>query len=247
MKQVLVNYCYYETPESKKNLEYFLLHGANVLDHVKYILVVNSELFTVQVPEHVQVLHLPNKNIPTTDFCGWAYGLKNVTESKDIYCFINDTCRGPFLPSYVTNTDWTAILSSMLEGDVHLVAPIIESPDDMGSPEHAWSRGMPFAHTYMFCLTLKALQILQANNILVGPVDKIKTVTVIERAVSALLLRENLNLKCLLCRGSKNDWRNRLYWSKVSKISDPEVPMNYDGMDVHPYEIIFVKNIKLNI
>jgi len=58
-----------------------------------------------------------------------------------------------------------------------------------------------------------------------------------ERLLTSSILLNGYNIKSLLYKYKKFNINNNFF-------SDPEIPYNYDGIDVNPFEIIFVKNIR---
>jgi hypothetical protein len=209
-----------------------------VSDEYDFALIVNDFTCTVSIPGFMKVLKRKN----STDIEAWGEGIVffNARQYKNVI-FINSACIGPFLPSYETRK-WPQIFTDLLEEN-DLVGPIIECPDDKGDQTYDWSVGMPFVHSYMFALSNKALQVLVDLNVFTD-CSKDEAIVQRERMITSLILKFQLKVKCLLKRESNIDWTKPRNWGKRSTPSCPEVPGNYDGLDIHPLEIIFVKNIR---
>ena len=110
----LVVYSYFEAdPTSDRdNLQFFLDVGVRPFAQHQdrlFVLVVNSELVTVVVPDQPNFVVVVRPNIGF-DFCAWRAILAGFDELRASwqafthFIVINDSVRGPFLPAGVT--DW---------------------------------------------------------------------------------------------------------------------------------------------
>lgn len=125
--------------------------------------------------------------------------------------------------------------------DFALIGPILEIASDTN---------LPFIHSYMFGLNKDGFEILK-NNIFIH-INESSTkdcmIRNIERLLTTEMLKNNYKIKSFLSRFKNIDINNSKLW--ISKLwnndnqSCYEIPGNYFGIDVNPFEIIFVKNIR---
>jgi light-regulated signal transduction histidine kinase (bacteriophytochrome) len=101
----------------------------------------------------------------------------------------------------------------------------------------------------MFGLTKPGFDIFKNILNTINDTSKTNIVHNIERIITSSILLSGGKIKTLLSRFKKYDineekrWRADL-WTETGKPSCYEVPGNYYGIDVNPFEIIFVKNIR---
>lgn len=247
-----VLYAYYQNEEQEQNFLYFLNTGiiANP-DVAKYYFLITC----TSISERVQLALRPHQNSLIyvekcqTDATAWSHAINNVVvhNEGDTYFFINSTCRGPFMPVYMDKS-WIAVLNNMFDevSGVQLVCPVMEVPPD---------NNIPFAHTYMFGLSYKGMRILQKRG-LWKVYNKHSAVIEFERNVSRHILQtEGMNMKSLMLAYQNVDWRKKANWDykiwrqwapvNTIKVTCPETPNNYYGIDLHPLEVMFMKNIRL--
>ena len=96
--KTLITFVHFENDRSKINLDFFVKLGlTNSLDH-HFNFVINSSTGGEEIPaqDNISVIKGHNKG---HDFGGYKQSLESVNhEEFDRFIFINDTCRGPFLP-----------------------------------------------------------------------------------------------------------------------------------------------------
>ena len=168
---------------------------------------------------------------------------------KSIY-FINSSCIGPFIPP-ICKMNWIDMFNSYLD-EYDMIGPIIEfPPDSLGyiALNMKCNDNIPFIHTYMFGINSSnfdlIFDVLNCNK--TG--SKKDAVYIIERKITSIILVNGGKVKTLLARykdidvNNKSNWNTKLY-NIVGKPTCYEVPYNYFGIDVNPFEIIFVKNIR---
>ena len=263
----IVFYVYHESVQDADNLRFFLRHG--LVPHVHFVFIIHGEECSVELPSsenspEVTILRRPN----TFDLVGFCNVLEehfsDTIQQYGYIFFLNSSCRGPFLSPVITtySPHWTQIFISLLQNtDSHMVAPVIEIPPldieclDTGHRRHA----VPFLHTYMFCIDHKALHVLREK---IFPLLKVEGISrtdllLIERQISACLLFNGLRIHSLLLKYRDVDWLDRRQWNYGKwawgmahtgggrmRLSCPEIPGNYGGIDIHPLEVIFFKNIR---
>lgn len=248
MSKTLVSYVHYCPPLNavnednfaSENLKFFLKFGMIDSKDVHYNFIINSR----GIAHKIKRTH--NVNIIWGHNEGYDYGgYKQSLDSVDInnfqnFIFVNDTCRGPFLPKYMPKTArWTDCLSSHLSNKVKMVGPTILSADYVewlqdflkvpeGKNTHIQS--------YCFALDLEGLNILLEH----GKFDtkdkhKLDIIRDHEIGCSQLLLNQGFEIKSLQL-------------SEYSGEKNPDI--NYEGQyfgtTVNPLEIMFIKTNRIN-
>lgn len=131
-KRALVIYAYYETPEARRNLDFFLQYGIveRTEDGVamEYVIVINHDGQPPQIPRlaglpaFVAIINQPNSG---SDMCAWhevlgEFEKSNLLREYAYFILMNASVRGPFLPSYVNRDAWPDIFFRMLTNTVGL-------------------------------------------------------------------------------------------------------------------------------
>ena len=253
-------YVYKEDPEDAENLRFFLEKGGYHDDprHM-YVLIINDHLCSVPLPTTTtNFLVFRKKN--SFDLSSWKevvqlLGIDFVLQWKLIF-FMNSSCRGPFLPVGIDRHQWRELFQRLFVSDssVRIVGPVIEIPSHPipwpESSEVDKKLTVPFLHTYMFCVDRQGMRTLLDKIFpLLTPESSKEDMIKIERWVTGVFLLSTSSptdtVKSLLLRHANTDWRNRSQWIPlVTGFTCPEVPGNYSGMDLHPLEVIFFKNIR---
>lgn len=250
MSRTLVLYCYYENEDNLQNLRYFLDHGYVASDDVQYYFLINNGVCTVRFPKTDNV-HVIERTENTYDLLTykWFFKTHNVVGYTSCY-LINASCRGPFLPPYVGSKTWIQLLNDVLATS-DLVGPIIEIPPDTfgwTAVDCTQSTNIPFIHTYMFGVSAKGLLALVQMFDEDETETKQDVVVVLERKITSYMLLRNLKIKSLQKRYESVNLNDSAVWDyklwSPSGLTCPEIPGNYDSIDVHPFEIMFVKNLR---
>src|SRR3990172_4809489 len=124
MMKNLVSYAYYETEQSKYNLEFFIRVGVFEDDNTLFVIVINGEDCSVELPNYCVIIKRPNVGY---DFGAHSAALDHVHNrnlSFDYYIFINCSVIGPFLPTYYKGK-WPEIFTSRINNKVKLVGTTI--------------------------------------------------------------------------------------------------------------------------
>lgn len=120
MSTFCVFYSYFESPESIKNIEFFIENGVSLDDDVFYVFLINNHKYSVTIPNQKNVKIICRDNIGH-DFGSWSYGLESIQQEFDYYIFMNDTVRGPFLPRYIpSNLKWYQLFCNLISEKVKL-------------------------------------------------------------------------------------------------------------------------------
>jgi hypothetical protein len=253
MKSLII-YVYIETQETKENLHFFIKNGIIKENNYRYVFLINNNLCSLEFPnyENVEVIYREEN-------CGDIYTYNWFIEKKkddyfldysNIY-FINSSCLGPFISPYCSS-NWIDICNEMLK-NYELIGPVCEiPPDNLGFTCMGLNinKNIPFIHSYMFGVNRKGFTILKNNlfnNMIIA--GKLDLIFKFERKITSSILLNGGRIKSFLTRFKNVDLNNQDNWI-TEKWNLPglpscyEVPNNYFGIDLNPFEIMFVKNIR---
>lgn len=227
--KTLITFVHFETESSKRNLDFFLQLGlTNSSDH-QFNFVINSSTGGTQIPcqSNISIIKGHNKGY---DFGGYQQSLESVKlDQFDRFIFINDTCRGPFLPDYIPNSlNWVDLLNSCINDKVKLV----------GS---TWNfRGLcsqPNLHiqSYCFATDFSGLEVL-LNKGIFDSIGKDKSEVIIQHEIrmSRVLLAVGFKIKPL-----------QLSQYNSEKHGDICFNERYYGATLNPLEVMFVKTNRI--
>ncbi len=254
MKKTLLLYLYKENDDTKINLDFFVKHGVTESDDITFKFLINDFVCTVPIPQYENISIIKKSN--SFDLSSYHVGLEPADiENFDYFIFMNSSCIGPFLPTFIDGP-WHQSMLTLLDHEVKLVGPVVEiPPDDLGAKciknfnyIQPNDQHIPFIHTYMFATDKIGLAVLKGYGVFIdGEIDQLDLIQKYERLISSAIINEGFKIKSLLLRFKrinlvdKKEWVSKK-WS--NKITCPEVPNNYDGIDLNPLEIIFVKNLR---
>lgn len=251
--KTLVMYCYYETDETKDNLNFFVNNGIYNNPQYQYIIIINNKKCSVNIPDYsnIKVIKRTENN---SDLFTYKLILEtfnqNLLDSYDRFYFINSSCLGPFM-SNINSNSWIDSMNLLLN-DYDLIGPVVEIPgDNLGfkALNINSNKNIPFIHTYFFGLNKFGFKILQNIFDEIDVDDKKFMVVNTERKITSAILTKNGKIKSFLTKfknvdlNDQKNWQSSL-WNKNNKGSCYEIPNNYDGIDLNPYEIVFFKNIR---
>lgn len=248
MSTVIV-YCYLESEKTKENLQFFLRTGVFDDDRYSYVFLINNNLCSCVFPEYknIRVIHREDNQNDLMTY-NWYLQTISLDEFSNFY-FINSSCIGPFMPPICQN-NWIDSMNTFLI-DYALIGPIIEiPPDNIGFSHLGIDNGanIPFIHTYMFGVNRFGFSIVR--DILRQHASATKaTVVITERLVTSAILINQGKVKSLLSKFTNVDLNMASEWNWRKHNGDNyrtcyEKPNNYFGIDINPFEIIFVKNIR---
>ncbi len=124
--KTLITYVYVERndPLIQENLIFFLKLGVLGNHDYHYNIVINGHCCSIEIPQ------LPNLSIirrenTGRDFGAYAASISSLDLSTyDYFIFINDTCRGPFIPTYVpSRVTWVEMFLGKIDDKVKLTGP----------------------------------------------------------------------------------------------------------------------------
>lgn len=250
-KRILIIYA---THIINDNLLFFLNHGYINDPNIMFYVVFNGLIDTKSI-DHYQKYNLVFKKRPQNiayDFGCWCDVLFMKVKDHHLYTeyshyiFVNSSCCGPFLPTYVKDR-WCDLFINKLSDTVKLVGPTIN-----------YYHGRPHVQSFMMCTDRVGLDIA-INAIILSPLldDIYKNINLSdiknkddfvhrnEVGLSAHIIKNGYNIACLLKAYENIDFRN-LKSSKLPlpfgvAIDDHSYENKYFGISFHPYEVIFFK------
>jgi hypothetical protein len=243
MNKTLVCYCYYEQNDvCIENLLFFIKNGIINSPKYFYIMIVNGEKISAQIPNYnnIRILNRQNRYHIGGDFRGWSQALETVKiQDFKYYIFLNSTVRGPFIPRYIPNSmTWLELFTNKLTNKIKLVGPTVNYQTRFGFKPHIQSS--------FFCTDITGLNLLIKNNIFTNfgfrRDDIIKnhelkiTKVILDDGYDffAFQLSENINHHKFV----NGDYKNLN--------GDIQYPEKYYGITLNPLEIIFIKTNRIN-
>ena len=228
----------------KENLNFFLEVGLFASSDVQFNFVINSETGGEQIPQtdNTRVIKGHNKGY---DFGAYKQSIDSVNYSDfDYFIFINDTCRGPFLPSYIPRScTWIDLFLSPLDDKVKITGPTWWSREtDKSSLTGKVPEGQR-THIQSFCLGVDkiGLKCMVGDNIfsLTNPNQsmgrKWNIVTLQEVGASQSIIKRGFKAKPF-----------QLSHLMGTQHCDIHKEGRYFGMTPHPLEMMFIKTNRIN-
>jgi len=237
---ILVVYAYHErTKKSRNNLEFFNRFGLYNCKDVKYCLVINGGLCTIELsPRWDKVILRENEG---HDFGAWEIGYRSYNKEFDYYFFLNCTVIGP-----LGERCWTDVFTSMINEETKMVGIGINcldkdeiktwGPRDRDDPVHV--------QTMFWCVDKIGLSVIE-ERIFDGKNydNKLKLIILKEIGASSLILSAGYNISCILPE-YQVDYRKKRYEFNINNGHSGDIyyPGAFFGKDVNPLQTIFFKN-----
>lgn len=121
-RRTVVIYTFHEVNE---NVRFFLKHGLFKSNLIDFVVVCNGN-HQLEVPSYVTYLNRENVG---HDFGGWSYAIHqlNLREKYQFFVCINSSVRGPFIPPWSPIKNWVWIFTRLLDYRTKLVGTSIGS------------------------------------------------------------------------------------------------------------------------
>jgi hypothetical protein len=247
INRVVVMYAYYEKNEKyANNLRHFLKYG--IISNIDYYIIVNGNC-TVEIPEYPNISVVYRKNVGY-DFGAWSHCITHyIKKDYNYYVFLNSSVRGPY-----GGSDWISKFIDLFGegdgsvgdgGDVKLVGTSINVFFNGDSYEGV----LPHVQTMFFILDIQAFKYLKNINFFneekFNKSDLETIVRIGEIEMSALILKNNWNINCILDKYKGHDYRKiKSNFNKhaVPYKGDPYFNGAYFGDTIQPHDVIFYKN-----
>lgn len=239
-KKTLIIYCGHTINE---NLIFFCRNGYIDDPKYDYIFVFNNPSLKLEFSIDRSNIKIITRENVGYDFAGWTHVLfsddpdnkgKPLYEKYEYFILINSTVRGPFLPSYYNQRDhgyWPELFISKLNNDVKLVGAIV-----------AFYHSKPFISSAFLVTDQIGLGVGIKNGIFDPKViekNKINVVLKKEMGLSNAIIEAGYNIRSMLSCYKDIDLKNY----KCPQVTVCHLnPKRYYGIDINPYEIIFMKS-----
>lgn len=238
MKNTLISFNHYYDDDritNQENLSFFIKHGLIEDENIDYNFIISSgDRGGDDIPtkDNVSVLRTENEGY---DFGAWGKSLESVNiKNYNNFIFINDTCRGPFIPSYINNKiNWVEMFLGSLSEEIKLVGPTWNTTCD--NPHYVKSLPQNHIQTYCFGTDLVALQILIENKIFSTNNQSKQAIIMNHEVRASQVLRENgFKIKPFqLSQFLEKEHGDIVYDNK------------YFGATLNPIEIMFIKTNRI--
>jgi len=250
MSSFCVFFSYFETKDSKKNLEFFIRNGVCVNDDILYVFLINNRKCSVKIPsqKNIKIIHRDNIG---HDFGSWKHGLESIEGDFDYYIFINDTVRGPFLPRYIPkDISWYSMFCNLISEKVKLSGLTINyfpwgnhsnikkcSKNDYNNGKYKHVQSM------MFCTDKVGLGILRKSifNLKVEEYDNIYNknrqnfIIKFEIGMSVEIIKSGYDIAALYFCDIKKHKKGDIWWNG-----------KYFGTTINPLETMFIKKNRVD-
>ena len=226
-KKTLITFVHFDGGNKipNENLNFFQKVGVIENENYHFNFVVNSEteIENIIPRKNVSAIQGHNKGY---DFGAYKQSLDSVNINDfNYFIFINDTCRGPFIPDYIpSEITWVEMFLNKIDDKVKMVGP-------------TWFPLDRHTHIQSYCFGVDkvALNLLLKNNKF-NSENKEKTQVIFEHEVgcSRLLIETGYEIKPFQMSKYCNDQN-----------CDINYPNNYFGTTINPFEIMFIKTNRI--
>lgn len=239
MLKYCVLYSYFETNESRINLQFFIKNGLSINNDIFYIFLINNHKYSVKIPSQKNIKIICRDNIGY-DFGSWKQGLESIDiDNFNYFIFMNDTVRGPFLPRYIPNNiNWYSMFCNLISEKIKLSGLSINY--------FPWgNKGNDLQHvqSMMFCTDKTGLAILNKDifNLPYNEYERIlrekkeNFIIKFEIGMSQQIIKNGFDISALyICDIKKNKtgdiWYNNKYFDST----------------MNPFEVMFIKTNRVN-
>jgi hypothetical protein len=221
--KTLITFVHFHRERQKvysENLSYFIEFGLVDSEKYHFNFIINSETQGVPIPK-LKNLNIIKGSNSGHDFGAYKESLASIEiDNFNKFIFINDTCTGPFLPTYMPeNITWIELLTSKLNDRVKMTGP-------------TWNYDI-YKHIQSFCFALdrEGLEILLKNKKF-DTDNKCKERIIRENEVgmSRVIIESGFDIKPLQLSQFSKETHRDVCW-----------PNRYFGFNVNPIEVMFVK------
>jgi lipopolysaccharide biosynthesis protein len=241
-KKTLITFVHFNREDKifNENLNFFQKVGVIENENYHFNFVINSEtgIENIIPRKNVSAIQGHNKGY---DFGAYKQSLDSVNLNEyNYFIFMNDTCRGPFIPDYVPSSlTWVDMFLDKIDDKVKMVGPTWWT---MGrhrflQRQLGIRRGQnTHIQSYCFGVDKVALNLLLTNNKF-DTENKTKNTVIVEHEIgcSRLLIDNGYELK---------PFQISKYCSDHN--ADVNYHNNYFGTTINPLEIMFIKTNRIN-
>jgi hypothetical protein len=230
----------------EENIKFFVTHGVHVSSKYDYFIVEQQSgllkplqhLYNM-LPENAHVIFHQNEcyDLGTVGWLLFESGEVDVT-GYSYFGWLNPSVRGPFLPSYLDQTDWPRLFTDKLDEDTKLSGTALSCGGTIHSTMGALSA--PHLQSYLIFTDEIGLTKIKEAGALKCFRNMEDTIYFGEIGASLSILNAGYNIHSSLLRYQDVDWRDKSHWNCNGKES-LVIPTAYDGGDVDPLEVMFIK------
>ncbi len=249
--KTVVSYAYYETNRAMYNFDFFAQVGIINDPNVLFIIVINGQKCSIEIPKFENCVIIKRDN-SGYDFGAHRTSLDYLTDLhscavKDIpydyFLFMNCGVIGPFLPKYYPkNMSWTNIFTDNLTDKIKLFGT------SMVCFEYNAVTGQgPHIEGFCFCLDKIGLNVVfDKKTVFTNHKTKYDAIQDGEYGLSKAILAAGYSLDSLLYKYQNIDWSNKENWFNQNNNAFPSRSGTYEGISIHPFEVVFHKWFWLN-
>lgn len=248
--KVLITYVHFYRPDKEiysVNLDFFNKLGVIDSDQYHYNFVLTSDKGWEKLPEGNNITKLKASN-DAYDFGGYAHSVNSSNiDDFDYFIFLNDTCRGPYIPDYIPNNlNWIDLFLNKLSDSVRLVGPTWWTRRDHWYLHQIGVPPEESCHIQSFCYgldknTLKEL--ITAGFYDTSDMPEFENTELLKEYIIAN--KEIGMSRYLLNRGYEiKPFQSSQYMEEEN--GDINHPANYFGTTVNPFDIMFMKTVRLH-
>jgi lipopolysaccharide biosynthesis protein len=224
----LILYAYYETLDTRPNLEFFVSHALHA--HAKFVFILNGETDAeALLPTNESNIHYIKRNNTCFDLGAYAEVLKSnnsaLIRQHKHFIMINASLRGPFIPFWSRDC-WSNAYLDKLTDEVKLVGMTMNCRGDL--PRHVQSM-------ILATDSLGLTALLTPDGIDNCPQDMNQAVY-FETKLTSLIKANGYRVSVMMAMGNSYEG-----WVDDCAQGDVTVSGAYDGTNIHPYETMFVK------
>ncbi len=238
--KTLITFVHFNRPNQslyRDNLDFFIKAGLTDSPEHHFNIILNSDPQGEDIPirKNVSVIKGHNKN---QDWGAYHQSIHAADIKKyDYFIFINDTCRGPFMPSYLPqNLSWVDLFLNKLNNKVKMVGPTWFNEDAcpwVTNNLNIKNGKMAHIQSYCFGVDKKALTLLLENN----------KFDVIGKTWKALVRDHEIGCSQLLLEKGYQIKPFQLSQYSSKKNGDIAKANQYFEININPLEVMFFKVI----
>ena len=239
--KTLITFVHFNRPNNslyRNNLDFFSKVGlTESLDH-QFNFIINSKTGGENIPrgKNISVIQGHNKNQD------WGAYQQSIYSSEikeyDFFIFINDTCRGPFIPNYIPDDiTWVELFLHKLNEKVKMVGPTWFNADECpwvkNNLKNVENGKLAHIQSYCFGVDKKAMTLLLENN----------KFDVIGKSWEDLVRDHEIGSSQLLLEKGYQIQPFQLSQYSPEKNRDISQSNKYFGININPLEVMFFKTI----
>ena len=225
-------YVYYEEDNAKQNFQFFLKHALH--NKMDFIFVINGDVLSVTIPEkdNIQVIRRENTCYDLGTYSEIVTANDNaIMERYKRFLFVNASIRGPFLPFWgrTQGICWSSVFLDMISETTKLV----------GLTANCNAQYNQHLQSMLLATDRLGLDLILPSFICTDNMEA--AINEGETTITARIREAGYDAVPMYSDSGNAKYANyEDYWSHCTH-ADIFWPQSNAGMDVHPYDTIFVK------